>query len=90
MVAYQQNLHFKQLFAVLKKMGHEWADGCEHVAVRDGVARGRDDVYPPGQDRTSRGRTQKGSGKNAGGDRGKESGLEDKKKAASLISVSAR
>ena len=31
-VAYQQNLHFKQLFAVLKKMGHEWADDCEHVA----------------------------------------------------------
>lgn len=31
-VAYQQNLHFKQLFAVLKKMGHEWASGCEHVA----------------------------------------------------------
>ena len=31
-VAYQQNLHFKQLFAVLKKMGHDWADDCEHVA----------------------------------------------------------
>lgn len=31
-VAYQQNLHFKQLFAVLKKMGHEWAEQCEHVA----------------------------------------------------------
>ncbi|WP_066645612.1 arginine--tRNA ligase [Christensenella timonensis] len=31
-VAYQQNLHFKQVFAVLKKMGYEWADDCEHVA----------------------------------------------------------
>ncbi len=31
-VAYQQNLHFKQVFAVLKKMGHPWAEGCEHVA----------------------------------------------------------
>ncbi|MEG1990646.1 MAG: arginine--tRNA ligase [Christensenella sp.] len=31
-VAYQQSLHFKQIFAVLKKMGHEWAAGCEHVA----------------------------------------------------------
>lgn len=31
-VAYQQNLHFKQLFALLKKMGYDWADGCEHVA----------------------------------------------------------
>ncbi len=31
-VAYQQNLHFKQVFAVLKKMGRAWADMCEHVA----------------------------------------------------------
>ena len=31
-VAYQQSLHFKQIFAVLKKMGHEWAEDCEHVA----------------------------------------------------------
>jgi arginyl-tRNA synthetase len=31
-VAYQQNLHFRQVFAVLKKMGHEWAKDCEHVA----------------------------------------------------------
>ncbi|MBQ3274149.1 MAG: arginine--tRNA ligase [Christensenellaceae bacterium] len=31
-VAYQQSLHFKQLFAVLKKMGREWAKDCEHVA----------------------------------------------------------
>ncbi len=31
-VAYQQNLHFKQVFAVLEKMGYEWAEDCEHVA----------------------------------------------------------
>ncbi len=31
-VAYQQSLHFKQLFAVLKKMGKPWADDLEHVA----------------------------------------------------------
>ena len=31
-VAYQQNLHFRQLFALLKKMGYDWADACEHVA----------------------------------------------------------
>ncbi|MEA5003357.1 MAG: arginine--tRNA ligase, partial [Christensenella sp.] len=31
-VAYQQNLHFKQVFAVLKKMGYDWAKDCEHVA----------------------------------------------------------
>ena len=31
-VAYQQSLHFKQLFAVLKKMGKPWAEDLEHVA----------------------------------------------------------
>ncbi len=31
-VAYQQSLHFRQLFAVLEKMGKPWAGQCEHVA----------------------------------------------------------
>ena len=31
-VAYQQNLHFKQLFKILELMGHEWHKGMEHVA----------------------------------------------------------
>ena len=32
-VAYQQDLHFRQLFAVLEKMGYAWArDEMEHVA----------------------------------------------------------
>ncbi|MBQ9715306.1 MAG: arginine--tRNA ligase [Clostridia bacterium] len=31
-VAYQQNLHFKQFFKVLELMGHEWAKDCIHVA----------------------------------------------------------
>lgn len=31
-VAYQQSLHFKQVFAVLEKMGKPWAHNCEHVA----------------------------------------------------------
>ncbi|MDR1138731.1 MAG: arginine--tRNA ligase [Clostridiales bacterium] len=31
-VAYQQNLHFKQLFGTLYKMGYEWASDCVHVA----------------------------------------------------------
>lgn len=31
-VAYQQNLHFKQLFKVIELMGHEWAADMEHVA----------------------------------------------------------
>ncbi|MDD5016514.1 MAG: arginine--tRNA ligase [Eubacteriales bacterium] len=31
-VAYQQNLHFKQLFKVVELMGHEWAKDLEHVA----------------------------------------------------------
>lgn len=31
-VGAEQSLHFRQLFAVLKKMGHAWASECEHVA----------------------------------------------------------
>ncbi len=31
-VAYQQNLHFKQLFKVIELMGYEWAKYMEHVA----------------------------------------------------------
>lgn len=31
-VAYQQNLHFRQLFAVLEKMGYKWSEDMEHVA----------------------------------------------------------
>ena len=30
-VAYQQNLHFKQVFRVLEKMGKPWARDCVHV-----------------------------------------------------------
>jgi len=30
-VAYQQNLHFKQFFKVLELMGHDWAKDCVHV-----------------------------------------------------------
>ncbi len=31
-VASEQNLHFQQLFSVLKKMGHDWVEQCKHVA----------------------------------------------------------
>ena len=31
-VAYQQNLHFKQVFGVLQKMGYAWAADLQHVA----------------------------------------------------------
>ena len=31
-VAYQQNLHFKQFFKVIELMGHEWAKDLVHVA----------------------------------------------------------
>lgn len=31
-VAYQQNLHFKQLFKTLELMGHDWYKGMEHVS----------------------------------------------------------
>ena len=30
-VGNEQSLHFKQLFAVLKKMGYEFAEHCEHI-----------------------------------------------------------
>ena len=32
MVAYQQDLHFRQWFKVLDKMGYPWAKDCVHVA----------------------------------------------------------
>ena len=31
-VAYQQDLHFRQLFKVLELMGYDWYEQCEHVA----------------------------------------------------------
>ena len=31
-VAYQQDLHFRQVFRVLEKMGYSWAKNCVHVA----------------------------------------------------------
>ena len=31
-VAYQQDLHFRQVFKVLQKMGYAWAKDCVHVA----------------------------------------------------------
>jgi len=31
-VAYQQDLHFRQMFKVLEKMGKEWAKDCVHVS----------------------------------------------------------
>lgn len=31
-VAYQQNLHFKQWFEVVKLMGYDWANDLEHIA----------------------------------------------------------
>ena len=31
-VAYQQDLHFRQVFRVLEKMGYAWAKNCVHVA----------------------------------------------------------
>lgn len=31
-VSEQQRLHFQLLFGVLKKMGHDWAERCEHLS----------------------------------------------------------
>jgi len=30
-VAYQQDMHFRQMFKVLELMGYDWYKGCEHV-----------------------------------------------------------
>ncbi|KAJ3355768.1 Arginyl-tRNA synthetase [Allomyces javanicus] len=30
-VGSQQDLHFRQLFTILKKSGHDWADQCKHI-----------------------------------------------------------
>ena len=88
-VAYQQNLHFKQLFAVLKKMGHAWADGCEHVAfgmvsLEDGTMSTRkgkivllEDVLKKAVEKTLAVIEEKNPG------------LADKKKAASDIGIGA-
>ena len=31
-VGSEQNLHFQQLFAILKKLGYKWADDCYHLS----------------------------------------------------------
>jgi len=31
-VGQEQNLYFKQLFAIYKMLGHKWADQCEHLS----------------------------------------------------------
>ena len=46
-VASQQLLHFKQLLAVLKEMGYDWADDCVHVpfgmvSMKDGAMKTRE------------------------------------------------
>lgn len=46
-VAYQQNLHFKQVFKVLELMGNTWAKDCVHVpfgmvSLEDGAMSTRD------------------------------------------------
>lgn len=46
-VASQQLLHFKQLFAILNEMGYEWAKDCEHisfgmVSMKDGSMKTRE------------------------------------------------
>ena len=37
-VAYQQNLHFRQFFKVLELMGRDWAKDCEHCTEGGRVA----------------------------------------------------
>jgi arginyl-tRNA synthetase len=56
-VANQQELHFRQVFTVLKKMGHEWAAGCEHVKF--GMLSFGPGVFEEGGERTT-GSTRRG------------------------------
>lgn len=34
----EQQLHFQQVFELLRRMGHSWADTCSHVSF--GLVRG--------------------------------------------------
>ena len=47
-VAYQQDLHFRQLFKVLELMGYDWAKDCEHVAFGMVSYEGQTLVHPRG------------------------------------------
>ena len=66
-VAYQQNLHFKQLFKIIELMGHDWYKGMEHVSF--GGARA---VHPRGLRRLSGGSAEQGGRKGARDHRGEE------------------
>ena len=50
-VAYQQNLHFKQVFKVLELMGYDWAKELRSRSVRNGQPRRRGQLHQKGQRR---------------------------------------
>ena len=52
-VAYQQNLHFKQLFKIIELMGHDWYKGMEHVSFGMVSYEGQRAVHPRGLCRLS-------------------------------------
>ncbi len=88
-VAYQQDLHFRQVFRVLEKMGYDWAKDCVHVAfgmvslggealsTRDGVIVYLDDLL------------NQAIAKAAGIIDEKSPGLENKEEIARQIGVGA-
>ncbi|MBN1256204.1 MAG: arginine--tRNA ligase [Planctomycetes bacterium] len=59
-VANQQELHFRQVFGVLEKMGYDWAKNCEHIKF--GMLAFGPDVFPTEEeDDTAFGRRTTGS-----------------------------
>ena len=89
-VAYQQNLHFQQVFKVLELMGYEWArDQMQHVAygmvsfegqamsTREGIVVYLDDLLARAQEKALAVIEEKSPG------------LEDKREAAKAVGVGA-
>ncbi len=62
-VAYQQDLHFRQIFKVMEKMGHDWYKGMEHVSFGMVSYEGTRAVHPQGARRLSGGSAEQGGRK---------------------------
>lgn len=88
-VAYQQNLHFKQLFKVIDMMGYDWAKDMEHVAfgmvsMEDGKLSTRDGNVVFVEDVLDKARDKALEIINA-----KSPDLENKDKVAEMVGVGA-
>ncbi len=88
-VAYQQNLHFKQIFKVLEMMGCEWSADCEHVSVWNGVLDRRHLIHTQGQGGLSEDVLAKAIEKTTEIIEEKSPNLENKDEVAKTIGVGA-